>query len=1484
MKTKRYLICIIALLGFFVYGCQGETTWTTTTLTPTTLEPTTPSTSEPTTLPPTTSVPTTFTSTSQGPTTLPPTSVPPTTHLPLFYSETETYVMDSGDLVLAIGWHDYVFSGMTGHEITTADYAMHMAGLTLSGSYLTGLGIGTYHFSIVTDHGTYPLEIEVVYITPYQEPVLFFPLGSNVYTMGLSLGLTAHIDLDGAPLLSVSINQDVINPAFYQHDGSSLELIPEALAALSYSPAHRLQITTEAGSAQALFIVNDIPTIQEKSDFIKYPGEAIIEEDWTDLVSNQIGTLSFRYETEAEGTFTDHLNGRFSFVPASTYYGSETISLIVEDQYGAQAQRMITLTYKQIDPLILDTETPVVIDKATLEDDRSFIVHTYGTEPNTLYFEMIEIRDGSTPIEAEHYILKTDQDPSRFSLKATYLVQLSLGIHRLTLVTEAGFSDFDIDIRDTRPVKVAPESQSFTIGLSEDDLSFTLTPYAHIVTSSSFTIHGEALIENVDFTYVAPVFTIKKAFLESLTIGNHMIEINDVSAITVKIHTVLSPEVIDDDVLQLWDPFSEETLDIPVNLKGLASETRVFRFQVELDHASYTLTDDLLTLDAIYLAGLDEGYHEFFLINTQGTTGFILRNAGRPTPSSSDQNVTKFTHEVISTEALRVVAALDGALIAAHMLEVRYYPFQETVLGDPINGSISVDTLSGEGDFGIVTLDPQTMTFAFFRNAGWYGLVQFTYTATDDFGWTSDPIQMEVVYKPLHPIIADDDSKYHHPGTFSDITMTITNHEGIYRFPIEGITCGIEALVLDQDYTVGPESGSYLYFTILGTYLDALSPGTHTFVVTTSGGRGTFYVHVVAGLTTPGAVDDFDQGDPEDLVIPLEGFPLLITELKIQDAVVSTAYWTFVDDQLRVDSAFLGTLSYGTKTLQLNNGYAESTIDIVIMDSRMPVLSGSVPAYTLGTLMDKTVTFNLYDKILTGLEYQGTAVDSEHYEIHNHQLILKGTYLESLQAQPMWDFTVITSAGTIPISMEVVTIITPPSIAQTSDPLAIDGGGDIYFSLDLNGNTFAGLSYDDMELETEDYGIDGTSGDLWLSLGFLLKIYDRTIDTFWVAFHTLEADPVYFEVLYDAPKNRVLNGGFEHGDLLGFQSYGLWKDESGLVAFRNERVVETGFYGSGNDHPYNKDGRYHFGLYTEPYDNQNKDINQERMGMLRSGNFTLGGSGWISFKMGGGRNAGVAYISVHDAQTHIEIARFGNRHFNQTSVSGTANAEGYMFLYYYDLSAHLGQELYFLVVDQASHEWSVLALDSLYTYYEVAPETHSDTLAINILPQIARMDDPTHDMIEGNLTSSLGNWENPQGIFQIGNGGTISSVGGNSAMGVLRSPAFTIENHPFLKYDFAGAIAKDKQVFVLVKEVGTNLEVLRLVRRDDLASQGDSGDFKSHWTDLSVLDPEKAYYLEVVDNRDGDWGVALIRNVRLEATPDVDYRRAVNTYYGLAQV
>ncbi|HAQ56241.1 MAG TPA: hypothetical protein DCR44_02390 [Acholeplasmatales bacterium] len=372
--------------------------------------------------------------------------------------------------------------------------------------------------------------------------------------------------------------------------------------------------------------------------------------------------------------------------------------------------------------------------------------------------------------------------------------------------------------------------------------------------------------------------------------------------------------------------------------------------------------------------------------------------------------------------------------------------------------------------------------------------------------------------------------------------------------------------------------------------------------------------------------------------------------------------------------------------------------------------------------------------------------------------------------------------------------------------------------------------------------------------------------------------------VYDASAYEIENGGFETGDLSGWTTFGIWKDEAALTAFREERVVSTPYYGSSSTNEYNRDGIYHYGLYVFPYVNANKDLNQERMGMMRSTDFVLSGSGFIGFKLGGGKNDSEAYLSIHDADTDLELARYANRHFGNTTLSGTSNAEGYMFQYYADLSAYLGRTLYVLLVDGASHEWNVLACDSIDTYLPVAPIPTADQTAVNILPVITGAGTATNTIPNSDLTANLTGWENPDGIFQIANGGAISSVGGDSAVGALRSPAFTIGTNRYLRYDFAGAIQYDKQVFVLVKEVGTNFEVLRLVRRADQASRADGGDFKTHWFDLGTLDPAKEYYLEVVDNRNGSWGVALIKSVSLVSSPLSDYQMAESTYYGLAAV
>ena len=357
--------------------------------------------------------------------------------------------------------------------------------------------------------------------------------------------------------------------------------------------------------------------------------------------------------------------------------------------------------------------------------------------------------------------------------------------------------------------------------------------------------------------------------------------------------------------------------------------------------------------------------------------------------------------------------------------------------------------------------------------------------------------------------------------------------------------------------------------------------------------------------------------------------------------------------------------------------------------------------------------------------------------------------------------------------------------------------------------------------------------------------------------------------------NQIPNGGFENGDLSGWTRIGIWKSESNLVSFNPERVVPTAYYGSSSDHPYNRDGNYHLGVYAYPYSEDNQNLNQERMGHLKSSTFLLGGSGWISFKMGGGKNTSVAYMSVHRADTHVEVARFGNRHFGNTTLSGTDDAEAYMFPYYYDLSVQIGQQLYILLTEAASQNWSVLSMDSMITYYPAAPTIggnppSGEYLAQDIKPVIYGVGAATN-AISNTLSANVDNWEDPNNIFgwSYGRARTNRTDGDTSdyCLGAVRSPAFKINGaNEYLTWDWEGNISLEKQLFVSIKAVGTNIELKRLVRSDYFSTKT-GGEFAGHWTNLSALYSEtNEYYVEMVDNTTTSWGLISVKDVYLRAS------------------
>ncbi|HAQ56338.1 MAG TPA: hypothetical protein DCR44_02885 [Acholeplasmatales bacterium] len=347
---------------------------------------------------------------------------------------------------------------------------------------------------------------------------------------------------------------------------------------------------------------------------------------------------------------------------------------------------------------------------------------------------------------------------------------------------------------------------------------------------------------------------------------------------------------------------------------------------------------------------------------------------------------------------------------------------------------------------------------------------------------------------------------------------------------------------------------------------------------------------------------------------------------------------------------------------------------------------------------------------------------------------------------------------------------------------------------------------------------------------------------------------------------NVVNGGFETDSIYGWNSYRIWKNESGIEAWQDARVVNDTYFGS---NPYGRDGNYNLGVV---WDGASWDQGSERMGHLRSSDFILGGSGWISFKLGGGKTTSVAYVSVRKTSDNTEIARFGNPNFNNTGIataqygSSISNAEAFLFQYYFDLSSigTLGDSYYIVISDTTSYDWCVLSADSFITYYASDPTPGENQTATNIIPSILGIDTATNAIVNGYFATNFDGWENVNSTWRRSSDGTAySSTNSTDSgyLGLVRSSAFSIVGNPYIRFGWGGSIRYDKQMFISVKEVGTNIEVLRFVRRDNLSSK-ENVDLDNHMLNLSGLSTSKLYYLEFCDNKTSSVGYMRIDELR----------------------
>lgn len=184
---------------------------------------------------------------------------------------------------------------------------------------------------------------------------------------------------------------------------------------------------------------------------------------------------------------------------------------------------------------------------------------------------------------------------------------------------------------------------------------------------------------------------------------------------------------------------------------------------------------------------------------------------------------------------------------------------------------------------------------------------------------------------------------------------------------------------------------------------------------------------------------------------------------------------------------------------------------------------------------------------------------------------------------------------------------------------------------------------------------------------------------------------------------EITNGNFEMGDLSGWMVKPFGADDYTMIG-RGETTTEFAGIKSETDTKwnnnfdngiYNQEGHFHLDGWAGTFSDPNSEFGR---GTLKSSLFTLGGTGKISFRLGGGKRINDTYISVK-TKSGVEIARFTN--IKQHTKDDQGRGEQYMWTYVYDLTqvASLGDELYLEIVDNAQTDWGLLFVDDIKTYH-----------------------------------------------------------------------------------------------------------------------------------------------------------------------------------------
>lgn len=472
----------------------------------------------------------------------------------------------------------------------------------------------------------------------------------------------------------------------------------------------------------------------------------------------------------------------------------------------------------------------------------------------------------------------------------------------------------------------------------------------------------------------------------------------------------------------------------------------------------------------------------------------------------------------------------------------------------------------------------------------------------------------------------------------------------------------------------------------------------------------------------------------------------------------------------------------------------------------------------------------------------------------------------------------------VAVTSEDAPVLKKTSVENEIDVYFADNKTDITIDFSENVENIGGLELEyAVTLDGNSLTLDGTS--YTYTYGSYTETAEEVVFTVTVSFsHNGETKTLEYNYtlkLKDTTEYRITNGGFDDG-LDG------WTLSNGNLGGVN--ADET--YWKENI-SFNNDGNFFNAYY---FDGEGKE---NATGALTSETFILGGSGWITYKLGGAKNADKVFLDIVEKDTGAILARYYNNSFS--NIDGNAVRGCTLIDYKAKLSEqYLGKTVYIRISDNGIDDFGLFFVDSFETYYAEEPAgDFTEAVEITERPQTI------YDILNGGFESDLYGWTllgsigavtSDKGYWNNGNPedttkeygkegeklfswwswdsnaneGAGAEVNREGNLGTLTSNMFVLKAGKYVSFLFGGGKYRNVYIELVNAESGS---IIAVFRNDDF----EDGKLKSYSYKVDELTEETLCYFRITDNAVKDWGCFTADGfkVNLDSAPEGS-KEAVN--------